>query len=125
MEGFEISIFQKIVKNILYYGGYENRRAKKSGWNSAYTQLTYMIFGMTKDADPIYYCTKNQMRRLSADGDMVTLSCNEQKISYLRLHTTYSVGPTPLIFGTVMDMVSKIHWKLAKKNNPETIHDLL
>ena len=31
------------------------------------------IFGMVKDADNIYYCTKNQMRGFCVGGDMVRL----------------------------------------------------
>ena len=35
--------------------------------------ITYLIFGMRKDADNIYYCTKNQVRGLCVGGDMVIL----------------------------------------------------
>ena len=34
---------------------------------------THMIFGRVKDTDNVYYCTKNQMRGLCVDGDMVRL----------------------------------------------------
>ena len=38
---------------------------------SAYTQPTHRIFGMVKDVDNIYYCTKNQMRGFCVGGDGV------------------------------------------------------
>ena len=40
---------------------------------SAYTQSTYLIFGMVKDADNIYCYIKNQVRRLCVGGNMAIL----------------------------------------------------
>ena len=42
-------------------------------WNSAYARPTYLIFGRIKDADNIYYCTKNQVRGFCVGGDIVML----------------------------------------------------
>ena len=33
----------------------------------------YLIFGIIKDADNIYYCTKNQVRGLCLGGNMVII----------------------------------------------------
>ena len=46
----------------------------------AYARTTYLIFGMIKYADNIYYCTKSQVRGLRVGGDMVLLPWNEPKI---------------------------------------------
>ena len=40
---------------------------------SAYTQPTHFIVGTIKDADIIFYSTKNQVRGLCVGGDMVIL----------------------------------------------------
>ena len=62
-------------------------------WNSAYTQLTHLIFGMVKDADNIYYCTKNLVRGLCVGRDMAILFlvCSIVKWPYLRLHTIHAL----------------------------------
>ena len=61
--------------------------------NSAYTQPTHVIFGMVKDADNIYYCTKNQVRELCVVRDMVILFLVRSMVKwpYLRLRTTHGL----------------------------------
>ena len=56
---------------------------------------------MVKDADNIYYCTKNQVRGLCVGGDMAILFlvCSMGKWPYLRLHTTHALD-----FSTVIDI---------------------
>ena len=73
-------------------------------WNSAYTQPTYLIFGMVKDTDNIYYCTKNQAREFCVDRDMVILFVGS-------FHGKMTISPpthNPRIwfFGKVIDIVS-------------------
>ena len=40
-------------------------------FETAYTRPTYLIFGMVKDADNIYYCIKNHGRGLCVGGEML------------------------------------------------------
>ena len=51
---------------------------------TAYTQPTYVIFGMVKDADNIYYmyCAKNQVRGLCAGGDMVIIFFSDPAVCF-------------------------------------------
>ena len=57
-----------------------------------------MIFGMIKDAENIYCCTKNQVRGLCV-GDMVILF-------FGWFHGKMTISPpTHLIFGTVIDII--------------------
>ena len=51
----------------------DDRRLKRS-------KLKTLVFGMAKDAENIYDFTKNQVRGLCVDGDMVILPWNKPKI---------------------------------------------
>ena len=66
--------------------------------NYAYTQPTHLIFGVIKDADHIYYCIKNQVRRRRYGNYAKKIHKKwsfyqkiSQKWAYLRLHTTHKL----------------------------------
>ena len=66
-------------------------QVSRLNWNFAYTQPTYLIFGMVKGHHNIYYCTKNQVRGWCVGGDIAILLRNEpNKWPYLRLRTTHT-----------------------------------
>ena len=67
-------------------------------WNSAYGFLI-------KDADNIYYSTKNLVRRLCVGGNTVILLWNEPKNKMTISRPTHN----PLTFGTVIDIVSTFY----------------